>query len=110
MLREIAQNLTTRTPSKNKFSHRIAASITVFLMCYVPSAVFAGPLENALNGFIGYAKSGLGIAFASAILIAIGIAWAFNKIHFGWVVGYCVGMAFIFGGETIVKNIKGWIG
>ena len=81
------------------------------ILCFFSFDLFAAsdPLTRGLEGFVSWAKSGLGIAFASAVLIAIGVAWAFNKIHFAWVLGYCVGMGFIFGGQAIVTTIKGWI-
>ncbi len=106
----------SHTSSVNSHNHhdrlRPVLYLALLLLCLVSFDLFAGsdPLTRGIEGFIMWVKSGLGVAFASAVLIAIGVAWAFNKIHFGWVIGYCVGMGFIFGGQAIVSTIRGWLG
>ncbi len=110
MTREIFCD-TTHVTLARTHSFKIKLYLVVVILCFLSFDLFAAsdPLTRGLEGFVSWAKSGLGIAFASAVLIAIGVAWAFNKIHFAWVLGYCVGMGFIFGGQAIVTTIKGWI-
>lgn len=70
------------------------------------SGVNFGDVDTAASGFTTWVRGNLAVAFFTAAFAFSGLAAAFNKISWMWVGMIVIGAFLVFGGATIVSELK----